>query len=185
MTDEELIAGCQNGKNVAQKELFQKFSGRMMAVCMRYMGDHDKAKDVLQDGFVKVFNGIGLFKSDGSLEGWIRRIMVNTALNQLRKHQDLRLDDYPESFELHADFDNSLNRLSEKELLNMISRLPNGYRMVFNLFVLEGFNHQEIAEKLQITESTSRTQLLKARNALQKMILKSNSIADYLLVKRS
>lgn len=176
MKDEELIKGCKEGKAIAQRELFERYCARMMAVCLRYMGNKDAAQDVLQEGFIKVFQNINLFREEGSFEGWLRKIMVNTALKQLRKQRSIRLDDYPEAFELHPDFDEVLDKLAVEDLLQMVAGLPDGYRIVFNLSVLEGFSHQVIATELGISESTSRSQLYKARKQLQKLIIASQEI---------
>ncbi|CAN5627416.1 sigma-70 family RNA polymerase sigma factor [soil metagenome] len=183
MTEQELIQGCKANNPQAQRELFQRFNSRMMAVCVRYMDDRARAQDVLQEGFIKVFSHISSFKSEGSLEGWIRRIMVTTALKALRTHQELRLDDQSGDFEVHPDFDYALDKISEKELLKLIAQLPAGYRTVFNLYVLEGYAHQEIASALQIAESTSRSQLLKARLQLQKSIIAAQQMAEKTLLK--
>jgi RNA polymerase sigma factor (sigma-70 family) len=174
--EEELVQLFQKKDPDAFRKLYGQYAAKMMAVCVRYMGDTDKAKDVLQDGFIKVLRHIHEFRAEGSLEGWIRRIIVNTALLALRQDK-LRFAVGPEEveFELHTSFDEALDRLSVKELLTMISNLPPGYRTVFNLFVMEGYSHKEIAAELNINESTSRSQLTKARNMLQEMILKQRS----------
>lgn len=174
--EEELVQLFQKKDPDAFRKLYGQYASKMMAVCVRYMGDKDKAKDVLQDGFIKVLKHIHEFRSEGSLEGWIRRIIVNTALLALRQDK-LRFAAEPEEpeFQLHTSFDEAIDRISVKELLEIISSLPAGYRTVFNLFVMEGHSHREIAAELNITESTSRSQLTKARNMLQEKILKQRS----------
>ena len=175
-TEEELIRLFQRRDPDAFRRLYERYAGKMMAVCMRYMGNRDEAKDVLQDGFVKVLQHIGTFRSDGSLEGWIRRIMVNTALHSIRKNKIRFITDATESeFELHTSFDEAIDRISMKELLGLIAALPAGYRTVFNLFVMEDYSHKAIAAELHINESTSRSQLTKARIMLQEMILRQRN----------
>ncbi|MDB5232852.1 MAG: polymerase ECF-type sigma factor [Chitinophagaceae bacterium] len=157
--------------------LFEQFAGKMMAVCMRYASDTAQAEDMLQEGFIRVFNYIGQFKFEGSFEGWIRRIMVNSALKSLQKK---RID-----FKEITDRDNSFsspepyayNNLGEDELMKLINDLPDGYRIVFNLNVIEGYSHEEIATMLNIQASTSRSQLVKARKMLQQQILNLQKIA--------
>lgn len=149
-----------------QKELYDRFSGKMYAVCLRYMGNADDAQDVLQDGFVKVFKNLDRFRGEGSFEGWIRRIFVNTAIEQLRKKRpDQSLSEKEERIEMPAI--GAVDRLSEKDLLQLISELSPGYRSVFNLYVIEGMGHKEIAELLNISEGTSKSQLARARMILQ------------------
>jgi RNA polymerase sigma-70 factor (ECF subfamily) len=170
MTDREIIEGCINNKRSCQEFLFKKFAGKMKAVCLRYVNSHDDAEDVVQEGFIKVFKYIGRFKHDGSFEGWIRRIMVNTALTKIARHSykeevEMVHDNY-ESF----DYRDILDGISAKELLALIAALPQGYRLVFNMYVIEGFSHKEIAEFLSVSEATSRSQLLKARITLQQKL---------------
>lgn len=174
--EEELISLFKRKDPDAFRRLYERFAGKMMAVCMRYMGNRDEAKDVLQDGFVKVLHHIPGFRAEGSLEGWVRRIMVNTALHAIRKNK-VRFTAEPmeDRFELHTSFDEAIDRISMKELLELIASLPAGYRTVFNLFVMEDFSHKEIAAELGITESTSRSQLTKARNMLQEMIIRQRN----------
>ena len=178
LTEEELILLFKRKDPDAFKVLYNQYASRMMAVCVRYMGDPDDARDVLQDGFIKVLKYIGNFRSEGSLEGWIRRIIVNTALLALRKNKLRYAESTDETFELHTNFDEAIDRISMKELLQMISSLPTGYRTVFNLNVMEGHSHKEIAEELGITESTSRSQLTKARSLLQEMIVRQRQPAS-------
>ncbi|HMR47342.1 MAG TPA: sigma-70 family RNA polymerase sigma factor [Bacteroidia bacterium] len=175
MTDRELIEGCIRGDRNCQKALFEKFAGKMKVVCMRYVNNHDDAEDVLQEGFIKVFKYIAKFSFEGSFEGWIRRIMVNAALTKITRHS------YKEEVAMvHTnmpvyDYGDVIADMSAKELKAHINALPDGYRLVFNMYVIEGFSHKEIAESLHISEATSRSQLLKARLALQQK-LKKNKI---------
>lgn len=173
MTDRELIEGCVNNNRICQEALFKKFAGKMKAVCMRYVTDKDDADDVLQEGFIKVFKNIQRFNYNGSFEGWVRRIMVNTALTKITRYsykEEVAL--VHDNFESY-DFRDIVDNISVKELMILINALPGGYKLVFNMYVLEGFSHKEIAESLNITEATSRSQLLKARLALQQKLKKT------------
>lgn len=167
MDEKKLIQDCIDEKNSAQKYLYDKFSPKMYYVCLRYARHASEAQDMLQDGFIKVFDNISSFKNNGSFEGWIRRIIVNTALNYCRKtsfkQEQLGIEDYQDKVVKSK----AVSNLGEQELLALIQQLPDGYRMVFNLSVLEGYSHKEIAEMLNITESTSRSQLAKSRKWMQ------------------
>ena len=160
MIDEELLIDkCLKGDTKAQKALFERFAPKMMSICLRYIGDYERAEDVLQDGFIKVFKNLEKFKREGSFEGWIRRTVVNTALDQLRKDKNAPIDaDISEAEYLAGENETSFGKLRTEELMAIIQNMPNGYRTVFNLFAIEGYSHQEIAEKLGVTESTSKTQ---------------------------
>lgn len=167
MKEEKLIQGCINEDKVAQRYLYDHFAPKMYYVCLRYARHASEAQDMLQDGFIKVFDNISSFKSNGSFEGWIRRIIVNTALNYCRKssfkQEKLGIEDYQDKV-VNA---KAISNMGEKELLALIQQLPDGYRVVFNLYVIEGYSHKEIGEKLNITESTSRSQLAKSRKWMQ------------------
>ncbi len=156
---------------LAQRRLYELFSGKMMAICYRYAKDRDEAEDMLQEGFVKVFQYIEKYNNQGSLEGWIRRIMVNTAIDIIRKNKSLQLvsplnDNITES----TVDDNIVDTLEVEYLLNIIQDLPDGYRIVFNMFAIEGYSHAEIATQLNINESTSRSQFTRAKILLKKRI---------------
>ncbi len=163
----ELIKGCRHNNHAAQRALFDRMAPKMMAVCRRYVRDRMEAEDILVVSFTKVFERIGQFKGDGSFEGWVRRIIVNEALTFLRKNKTMYLETDLES----ADRENSSapleTDLEAEDLLKLIHELPAGYRMVFNLYAIDGFSHKEIAEQIGITESTSKSQLSRARNHLQ------------------
>jgi len=150
--------------------LFQQYAGKMMTVCLRYAGDQKEAEDILQESFIKVFDHIGQFRGEGSFEGWLRRIVVNTALRilQRKKIHFSTINDNDET--TPAVPPHVLDQLSTGELLQLISRLPEGYRIVFNLYALEGYDHNEIAAMLNINPGTSRSQLAKARKLLQQQI---------------
>ncbi|MDD5951809.1 MAG: sigma-70 family RNA polymerase sigma factor [Bacteroidales bacterium] len=169
--EQRLIEGCRKGDRKSQKELYDRFAPKMMAVCLRYMGDSERAADILQDGFVTVYSKLDSFSGEGSFEGWIRRIFVNTALMSLRKNDVLKeSDDLETAWGLASESTSALQDLSYKELIRMIAELPPGFRTVFNMYVIEGYSHKEIGEALGISEVTSRSQLTRARKLLQDKI---------------
>ena len=171
--DSVLVAACLKGDPRAQKALFEKFAPKMFAVCLRYMNSHDEAQDTLQDGFIKVFSKLSDFKNEGVLEGWIRRIMVNTCLDAIRKNEKTKFDVSISDIEYQLDFtDHGIQNLEVEELMQMIKSMPNGYRVVFNLFAIEGYSHKEIGEKLGINENTSKSQYLRARAFLRERLEK-------------
>ena len=171
MTDDELIDKCLQGDQKAQRALFDKFSRKMMSVCMRYLAEREEAEDVLQDGFVKVFSHLESFKREGSFEGWIRRTMINTSLDYLRKKKAMYIDtDISEAEFLAGEDEKVVGKMRVEELMKLIQEMPQGYRTVFNLYAIEGYTHQEIADELGVTESTSKTQFRKARTYLMKII---------------
>jgi RNA polymerase sigma factor (sigma-70 family) len=167
LTEAELIDGCLRGSQLAQKQLYEKFAGRMMAVCLRYAQTTFEAEDVLQEGFITVFRTLGGFRRECPLEFWIRRIMVNSALRQHRRNAPLVAvseGEYPETL---ASEEFTLSNYNFQELLEMVQELAPRYRMVFNLYAIEGYNHKEIGELLGITEGTSKSQYSRARVILQ------------------
>jgi RNA polymerase sigma factor (sigma-70 family) len=173
MTDEQLVSGCLKRDPIVQKALYQRFSRKMMSICMRYAHNREQAQDMLQDGFVKVFQKMDHFRGDGPLGGWIARTMVNTALDHIRRNKvfDHSLD-LTEAEHLHQGDEQVLTGMSADELLELIQSLPTGYRTVFNLFVIEGYAHKEIADMLGISENTSKSQFMKARAYLRKLLPK-------------
>jgi len=176
MDDASLVSECINGNIRAQRELFDKYARKMMTVCLRYATNTEQAEDILQDGFVKVSLKLTDFKGDGSLEGWIRRIMVNTALDQIRKNKkslgDTSIDDV--GYKLEND-DFIVQHLIAEDLMKLVLSMPEGYKIVFNLFAVEGYSHQEIAEKLSISENTSKSQYSRARAYLRERLEKMNN----------
>lgn len=178
MTDEyELIRGCINHDGRCQRMLFDKYAGKMMSVCLRYANDTMEAEDMIQDAFIKVFQYIGQFKFEGAFEGWIRRIVVNTAIRHLEKKK-LHFKDIDDNSQNTPKIEaQAYHHLGEDDLLKLINQLPDGYRLVFNLNVVEGYSHEEIAEMLNIQAGTSRSQLVKARKMLQHQILQLQKIA--------
>ena len=171
MTEKQLIEGCKCGKRLAQKELYETYSRKMMSVCLRYVNDRETARDILQEGFVKVFTNMDSFSGVGAFEGWMRKIFVNCALEYLRKTDVLReATDLDHSMELVHPDSSVISTLSAEELMRLIQELPAGFRTVFNLFAIEGYSHKEISEMLSITESTSRSQFTRAKQILQRKI---------------
>jgi RNA polymerase sigma factor (sigma-70 family) len=168
VTEAEIIEGCRAGKSKLQKALYERYSGKMYNICLRYAKNSDEAEDILQEGFIKVFDKINQFAGTGSFEGWIRRIMVNSALEVIRKRKiDFSVVDTKYIQDPHEYTYNTISTLNVKELLAVIQQLPDGYRTVFNLYVIEGYQHSEIAEILGVSEGTSKSQLARARNLLQ------------------
>ena len=162
-----------------QRELYHRFAPKMMGVCMRYAGSEEEAEDMLQEGFLTVFRKIETYKGTGELGAWIRRVMVNTALMYLRKHKKFQLQVELGEVEFFLETNESLfSQLSAKELMQMIQQLPAGYRTVFNLYAVEGFNHREIGEKLGISAGTSKSQYSRARELLRRMIEKESEITQ-------
>jgi RNA polymerase sigma factor (sigma-70 family) len=174
MDDATLIIECVNGNARAQRLLFDKFASKMFSVCLRYAKNEEQAEDVLQDGFVKVFGKLKDFKSEGSLEGWIRRIMVNTALDQIRKNNkqlgDTNIDDVGYKIE-NNDF--IVEKMIAEDLMKMVQAMPDGYKVVFNMFAIEGYSHGEIADTLGISENTSKSQYSRARAYLRERLEKN------------
>jgi RNA polymerase sigma factor (sigma-70 family) len=164
---EHIIKGCIAGKNASRELLYKQFAGKLWGVCLRYAADYDQAKDVLQDGFVKIFEKISQYEGRGNFEGWMRRIMVNTALAEFRKHRHLSIEAMQKNeYEQEADGNLDCN-LTAEELLEVIKELPPQYKMVFNLYAIEGYNHKEIGEMLGISEGTSKSNLSRAREILK------------------
>ena len=168
MEDLTLVNECAKGNSKAQRALFDKFAPKMLAVCHRYLRNNQEAEDVLQDGFVKVFQKIVDFKMEGSLEGWIRRIVVNTALDTIRKNKKLLDDVQVEEVQYKVSFtDHQFDGMDLAQLMKLINDMPDGYRVVFNMFAIEGYSHKEIADTLGVTENTSKSQYSRARAFLR------------------
>jgi RNA polymerase sigma-70 factor (ECF subfamily) len=172
----ELINACQEGKSWAQKKIYELYGPAMMSVCFRYVNDRETARDLLQDGFIKVFTKAGTYSGSGSFVGWIRRIFVTTALEFLRQNNTLKQSaSIEEVGNLIEDADITvLEKISVDDLLKCVTELPNGYRTVFNLYAIEGFSHSEIANMLTISENTSRSQFMRARKLLQQKVQSLN-----------
>lgn len=175
--DIQLIKSCIDGNRAAQKVLYDRLAPRMFPLCIRYVSDRDLAEDVLQDGFVTLFTKLHEYKGEGSFDGWARRIFVTTALMNLRKKDALKMSDDLEAAKgLRAETSSQLQNLGYKELMAMITELPPGFRTVFNMYVIEGYSHKEIGEALGISETTSRTQLSRARIWLQNKIKERENV---------
>jgi RNA polymerase sigma factor (sigma-70 family) len=179
----KLIEACVSGDRLAQRNLYDIFSKRMYVVCLRYTKSQQEAEDVLQDSFIKVFKNLKGYRGDSRLDYWIKRIVVNTALNSQRK----KLYMYPmvDIDEVKNDYDHSkiLASFEMEELLNMIRELPTGCRTVFNMFAIEGYSHKEIAEMLEVSEGTSKSQFFRARKLLQEKIAEEDKTVPYEKIK--
>lgn len=170
LTDTELFLGCLDQHPASQKEVYDRYSRKMYALCLRYVKETAAAEDVLIIGFMKVFERIHQFKGTGSFGGWIRRIMVNECLMYLEKEKNLYNEIGIDGILPPPVQSQPTDDLAVEDLMNLINSLPIGYRTVFNMYAIEGYSHQEIADKLQISENTSKSQLSRARVHLQKMI---------------
>lgn len=179
MTDQELAKGCIEGNREAQKALWKLHSRKMMAVCLRYCDSREEAEDVLQDGFIKVFEKMNQWQGSGPLGGWIRTVVVNTALTHIRSRNKWKNSvDLDKAEELDAEETDALSMMNETSLLGLIEKMPSGYKAVFNLFAVEGYGHKEIGDLLGISENTSKTQFLKAKNWLKKNLAELEHISD-------
>ncbi len=169
--DLKLIESCREGDRAAQKVLYERLAPRMFPVCIRYIGDREAAEDVLQDGFVTLFTRLDSYKGEGSFEGWARKIFVTTALMELRRKDALKMSDELDVVRgMKSETVSQLQSIGYKDLMSLITQLPPGFRTVFNLYAVEGFTHKDIGEMLGISETTSRTQLSRARAWLQNKI---------------
>lgn len=167
----ELIEGCRRRNAQAQKNLYDRYAGKLFALCCRYVKEKMEAEDVLIIAFTKILERIDQFKGDGSFEGWMKRIVVNESLTYLRRNKNMYLEMDIEAADREPDFDKLESHLQAEDLMKMIESLPAGYRLVFNLYAIDGYSHKEIADQLGITENTSKSQLSRARAALQKSLV--------------
>ncbi len=179
---EHIISDCVNGNSNAQKEIYERFAPRMFSVCIKYSKNRADAEDFLHDGFIKIFEKIGQFQHKGSFEGWIRRIMVNNILEHFRKNSKYYFEDEEKipsvSEDIIIEIDNpNEKQLSYQEILEYIDKLPERYKMVFNLYVLEGYSHKEISEEMDISIGTSKSNLSRARQWLKDYISKNIKVA--------
>ncbi len=175
--ESQIREGCAKGERKFQQMLYDMFSAKMFGVCLRYANEYNSAQDLLQEGFVKVFKNIDKFRGEGSFEGWVRRIFVNTAIEHYRKQVNMyALHESETNYYEHYE-DNALETLKQEDILKMIQKLSSGYRTVFNLYIVEGYSHKEIGEMIGISEGTSKSQLARARYLLQKMIMQSTAVA--------
>ncbi len=172
IAETDLIRGCINGDRRMQEALYNRFSPRMYAVCLRYAGNAEEAEDILQEGFIKIFKKLDTFRSEGSFEGWIRRIFVNTAIEHFRRKRYLQTVSEKEENTIEGKDISVLDKLAAKDILALIKELSPGYRTVFNMYVVEGYTHKEIADMLGISEGTSKSQLSRAKVILQGLVKK-------------
>ena len=175
-TIDDLMEGCKAGDRKMQELLYKQTASKMLVVCMRYARDRMEAEDVLQQGYIKVFQKISSYRGEGSFEGWIRTVMVNTAIESYRKNlRTLNVVPIEEAFEQPATgFD--FSRLGMQDLMGLIQKLSDGYRVVFNMYIIEGYSHKEIAATLGISEGASKSQLSRARAILKEEIIKMEGI---------
>ena len=173
-----LVKDCLKQKPAAQRQLYEHFAPTMLAVCYRYTKSIKDSEDILQEGFIKVFRNLGQFRFEGELGGWIRRVIVTTALNYLKRNRKYQNDLSFEDLSLHpVSDDNPIVRMEAKELADLIRQLPTGYQTIFNLYAIEGYTHVEIAEMLGISEGTSKSQYSRARALLIQWIEKHSSFS--------
>jgi RNA polymerase sigma factor (sigma-70 family) len=174
-TESEIIQGCLKGERKAQQHLYESYSKKFLAICFRYVKDKDLAEDTMIEGFMKIFEKLPQFEAKGSFEGWMKRIMVTQSLLTLRNNRNFNMEVHVETHIEKADSVYELNYLEVADLIQLIQELPVGYRTVFNLYAIEGYSHAEIGDLLGITESTSKSQLNRARNALKQKIADQQS----------
>ena len=174
----QIIRGCLKNKRADQNALYSHFSAKMYGLCLRYAQGYDEAQDILQEGFIKVFANLKKFRNEGELEGWIRRIMINTAIEKYRARlRELSIFS-DEQNDYGLDSNMGLDNLNLGDLLDQIQSLPMQYRLIFNLYIIEGYSHKDIAEQLNITESTSRSNLARARSILQKALNEEQKVVQ-------
>ncbi|MFK7936141.1 MAG: RNA polymerase sigma factor [Saprospiraceae bacterium] len=172
--EKDLIQACVRKERWAQKELYETYYSQMMGVCLRYSNNKEDALDILHEGFIKVFKHVAKYQPGTSLSAWIRRIMVNSAIDFYRKSIRRRTEDIEKAFDISSNDADAISQCSEKEILVAVQQLSPAYRAVFNLYIIEGYSHREIAGQLNITESTSRSNLVKARTKLKAILIQLN-----------
>ena len=170
ITENDLISGCIAGDRRMQELLYQRFAPKMYAVCLRYANNPDDARDLLQEGFIKVYRNLDKFRKEGSFEGWVRRVFVNTAIEHYRRKVNMNSISEREERTPEEGAFNALDHLAEKDIIQLVQELSPGYRTVFNMYVIEGYSHKEIGEMLGISEGTSKSQLARAKGILQKRV---------------
>lgn len=177
LSEEEIIQGCIRNDRAMQKELYQRYSGRMFAICLRYARSRDEGQDMLQEGFMKIYKKISQFSREHSFEGWMKRVFVNTAIthyrNNLKYYYQEEINEVHENAGIHHNVDDY--EYSKEEMMDVIAKLPDGYRVVFCAFAIEGFKHKEIGEMLGIDESTSKSQYHRARKMIQQKLYEISS----------
>ncbi|NJB84844.1 RNA polymerase sigma-70 factor (ECF subfamily) [Lewinella marina] len=168
--EERFVAALLRGDREAQRVLYETHYSALMSICQRYTGTEDEAMDLLHESFIKIFGKIGRYESGTALLAWMRRITVNTAIDHYRRTVRRRTEDIERAYQVSSDLPDVISQCSAKEILVAVQQLPPTYRTIFNLYVIEGYSHKEIAERLNITDSTSRSNLVKARSKLQKTL---------------
>jgi RNA polymerase sigma factor (sigma-70 family) len=171
-TIDELITRCKAGERKAQELLYKQFASKMLGVCLRYATDKMEAEDMLQNGFIKIFKKLEDYRGEGAFEGWVRRIMVHSSIEYYRKHHKMMLMDVSEIGNEPSVNPTAMANMGVKDLMGIIQQLSPGYKMVFNLYAIEGYSHKEIAEIVGITEGASKSQLSRARTILKDLVLK-------------
>jgi RNA polymerase sigma factor (sigma-70 family) len=169
--ENNLIDGCLKGERWAQRILYEQYYGKMMGICLRYASRKEDAIDLLHEGFIKIYQNIGKYQEGTCLSSWMSRIMVNNAIDFYRKNLNRKTENIDDVFNLSTHEADALSQCSEKEILKAVQQLPDSYRAVFNLFAIEGYSHKEISEILEINESTSRSNLVKARIKLKDFLI--------------
>jgi len=178
--EKELITACKKGERRAFVELYERHSGVMFAICLRYARNRADAEDILQEGFAKIFNKLDQYKFEGSFEGWMKRVIVSCALLFYRKKSNVMyVEHVQEDSPASVTYETAEDQMSHNELMEMVQRLPFGCRTVFNLYAIEGFTHKEVAQQLGISEGTSKSQLSDSRRLLKKMIAAASAVAKY------
>jgi RNA polymerase sigma factor (sigma-70 family) len=172
ISESDLLEGCRRDDRKMQQELYNRFAPKMYGVCLRYASNAEEAEDILQEGFIKIFNKINSYRGDGSFEGWIRRIFVNTAIEHFRKKTYMQPITETEENTVEGKYLSVLDSLAEKDIIQLIQQLSPGYRTVFNMYVVEGYTHKQIADLLGISEGTSKSQLSRAKLILQDLVKK-------------
>jgi RNA polymerase sigma-70 factor (ECF subfamily) len=170
ISETDLLKGCLEGNRRMQEELYSRFSPKMYAVCLRYAGNAEEAEDILQEGFIKIFKKLDSFRSEGSFEGWIRRVFVNTAIEHFRRKRYLMPVTEKEENTIEGKYLSVLDDLAARDIMALVQDLSPGYRTVFNLYVVEGYTHKEIADMMGISEGTSKSQLSRAKVILKDMV---------------
>lgn len=172
ISESDLIEGCLKGDRRMQYELYQRYAPKMYGVCLRYAANAEEAEDILQEGFIKVYRKMESYRGDGSFEGWIRRIFVNTAIEHFRKKTYLQPITEQEETTIEGKYLSVMDNLAEKDIIQLVQQLSPGYRTVFNMYVVEGYTHKQIADTLGISEGTSKSQLSRAKLILQELVTK-------------
>lgn len=177
MEEKQLIKACQQNKVGAFRTLYDRYGSVLFGICLRYAGNEQEAQDILQEALIKIFNKVGSFRSEGSFEGWLKRLVTNTAINHVKKSYRIKESGQPEDLVTLEDTGlSAIDHLSSQELIEIINKLPEGYRLVFNMYIIEGYDHREIAKELGISEGTSRSQLVKAKRKLQEALISNGYI---------